>query len=134
MNATQRPSILDVSLRCLTLPLSWLAVAILLINDHLFKALTPSWLTGKLSDFAGLFFFPFVLAALLSLPLDRLHVSPRKAGGLVIFITGICFALIKTVPTINVFASEALSRVIGYRTTFALDPTDLLALVVLLPA
>ena len=134
MNATQRTSTLDASLRCLAHPLSWLAVAILLCNDHLFKTLTPSWFTGKLSDFAGLFFFPFVLAALLSLPLDRLRASSRKAGGLAILITGVCFALIKLVPVINSLASEVLSQVIGYRTTFVLDPTDLLALSMLLPA
>lgn len=134
MNADSRPSILGISLRCLTHPLTWLAVAILLINDHFLKALMSSWFTGKLSDFAGLFFFPFVLAALLSLPLDRLRVSPRRAGSLAILVTGICFALIKTVPTINLLAGQTLSRLIGYRTTFALDPTDLLALSMLLPA
>jgi hypothetical protein len=134
MNTTQRTSILDVSLRCLTHPLTWLTVALLLINDHLLKVLMPSWLTGKLSDFAGLFFFPFVLAALLSLPLDRLRVAPRRAGAFAIGITGVCFALIKTVPAINLFAGELFSRAIGYRTSFALDPTDLLALIMLLPA
>ncbi len=40
-----------------------------------------STFTDKLSDFAGLFFFPFVLAALLSLPLAWLRVSPRRVGG-----------------------------------------------------
>jgi hypothetical protein len=134
MNPPQRTSILDVSLRCLTHPFTWLAVAILLVNDHILKTLAPSWLTGKLSDFAGLFFFPFVLAALLSLPLDRLCVSPRRAGRLVILSTGLSFALLKLAPEINLLASEALSRVVGYRTTFSLDPTDLLALSMLLPA
>jgi hypothetical protein len=134
MYVTSRSSILDESLRCLTHPLSWLAVAILLCNDHLFKALIPSWLTGKLSDFAGLFFFPFVLAALLSLPLDRLRVSPHRAGGLAVFLTGISFALIKLAPAINLLAGELLSRVTGLRTIFTLDPTDLLALSMLFPA
>jgi hypothetical protein len=134
MSIDSRPNILDTSLRCLVQPVTWLAVAILLINDHLLKALTPSGLTGKLSDFAGLFFFPFILAALLSVPLDRLRVSPRRAGSLAIVITGVCFALIKTVPAINLFAGALFSRVIGYRTTIVLDPTDVVALIMLLPA
>jgi hypothetical protein len=134
MNSIRRMFIFDVSLRCLTHPLTWLAIALLVINDHLLKVLMPSWLTGKLSDFAGLFFFPFVLAALLSLPLDRLRVSSRRAGGCAIAITGVCFTLIKTVPAINLLAGDAFSQIIGYRTAFVLDPTDLLALSMLLPA
>src|SRR4051812_3923935 len=41
------------------------AVLVLAVNDHLLKGsgLLPGWLTGKLSDFAGLFFFPVLLAA-----------------------------------------------------------------------
>jgi hypothetical protein len=134
MSNPARPNILGTSLRCLTHPLSWLAVALLLCNDHLFKVLMPSWLTGKLSDFAGLFFFPFVLAAIASLPLDRLRVSPHRAGGLTIVITGVCFTLIKIVPAINLLAGEVLSRAIGYRTVFVLDSTDVVALIMLLPA
>ncbi len=134
MTQIRQSSILETSLRCLTHPLSWLAGAILLCNDHLFKALAPSWFTGKLSDFAGLFFFPFVLAALLSLPLAWLRVSPRRVGGLAIVITGVCFAMIKTVPVINLLTGEVFSRAIGYPTAFALDPTDLLALSMLWPA
>ncbi len=50
------------SLRCLQHPATWLSIALLLVNDHVLKVLYPSWITGKLSDFAGLFFFPFLLA------------------------------------------------------------------------
>ncbi len=39
-----------------------LALGMLIANDHLFKQLFPGWLTGKLSDVAGL----FVLGALLA--------------------------------------------------------------------
>jgi hypothetical protein len=34
-------------------------LCLLLANDFLFKQLFHNWLTGKLSDFAGLFIFPF---------------------------------------------------------------------------
>src|SRR5262245_66476670 len=41
------------------------AVLLLAVNDHLLKGwgLLPAWLTGKLSDFAGVFFFPLLLTA-----------------------------------------------------------------------
>jgi hypothetical protein len=42
-----------------TLPL--FAVAVLIVNDHVLKHRFPGLVTGKLSDFAGLFFFPLLL-------------------------------------------------------------------------
>ena len=41
-------------LRAFRHPAILLSIATLLLNDHLFKTLTPSWATGKISDFAGL--------------------------------------------------------------------------------
>ena len=43
--------------RLLTHPSFILALAILLLNDHFLKSTFPCWLTGKLSDFAGLYVF-----------------------------------------------------------------------------
>lgn len=42
------------------------ALVLLALNDHLWKGagVLPAWLTGKLSDFAGLLFFPLLLSAL----------------------------------------------------------------------
>lgn len=39
----------------LTSPVYLLALAVLLLNDHVLKELAPGFVTGKLSDFAGLF-------------------------------------------------------------------------------
>lgn len=44
-------------------PAAMAAVALLLVNDHVLKASSPGFLTGKLSDFAGLAFFPLVLVS-----------------------------------------------------------------------
>ncbi|MCC6617494.1 MAG: hypothetical protein IT341_00485 [Chloroflexi bacterium] len=33
------------------------AIGLLLLNDHVLKTTTPGFVTGKLSDFAGLAFF-----------------------------------------------------------------------------
>lgn len=45
-------------------PVAVLGLAVLLVNDHVLKAAVPGWWTGKLSDVAGLAFFPFLLVAL----------------------------------------------------------------------
>ena len=41
------------------------SVLLLFVNDHILKAATPSWLTGKLSDVAGLIAAPLLLQALI---------------------------------------------------------------------
>jgi len=68
------------SLRALGHPLSLASVALLVANDHLLKRAYPSVLTGKLSDFAGLFFFPFLLTALFGLAGHALVRRPFAAG------------------------------------------------------
>jgi hypothetical protein len=40
------------------------AVALLVLNDHLLKGLWPGAVTGKLSDLAGMVFFPLLLQGL----------------------------------------------------------------------
>lgn len=47
-------------------PLPLLAVVLLVLNDHVFKAAFHNTLTGKVSDFAGCFFLPLFVSALLS--------------------------------------------------------------------
>ena len=125
---------LAISLRGLKHPLTLASIGLLLLNDHVLKAAVPSPLTGKLGDFAGLFFFPFLLAAFLSLFLDRLRVTPRRTAALAFGITLVWFALIKTVPEANALMVDALSRLLGAPVQIVRDPTDLLALVVLVPA
>ena len=51
-------------------PIVALAVGLLLVNDHVLKAASPSPLTGKLSDFAGLAFFPLLLVSLWEVATD----------------------------------------------------------------
>lgn len=48
-------------------PLVLGSVAVLVLNDHLLKAAVGSWWTGKLSDVAGLVFFPVLLLAAVEL-------------------------------------------------------------------
>jgi hypothetical protein len=42
-------------------PIVLLAIGILLINDHVLKSAWPGAVTGKLSDIAGLVFFPLLV-------------------------------------------------------------------------
>jgi hypothetical protein len=123
---------LDTSLRCLVHPATLSCVLLLLLNDHVLKAAAPSWITGKLSDFAGLFFFPFLLAALLSVVLDRVRFPVAGAGMLAIGVTGVAFTLIKTTSWANTQILEFLSNGLGIPSQILLDPTDLIALPVLL--
>jgi hypothetical protein len=55
------------------LPSSLAAVALLALNDHVLKAQVPGFWTGKLSDLAGLYFFPFFLLSVVAtvLPMAR---------------------------------------------------------------
>lgn len=123
---------LENSLRCLKHPVTLLSIGLLLVNDHILKVVVPSWLTGKLSDFAGLFFFPFLLA--IGFGLLFRHISAKTIGALAFGVTAIWFTLIKTTTWGNAFTEESISRLLGVPVQIILDPTDLIALVVLFPA
>ena len=95
------------------------------LNDHFLKFISPGFLTGKLSDFAGLVFFPLLLELFIR--------SRRIAVGL----TGIGFVLVKGThwgcDLWNRFFTEVY-RILGSEAHAALlrDPGDLIALVALL--
>ncbi len=123
-----------ISLRALRHPLTLISIGLLLLNDHVLKAATPSVVTGKVSDFAGLFFFPFLLAAIFGLLFDRLRLPPRDAAALAFGTTLVWFMLIKTWLPANALTARLITQFVGLPVHFALDPTDLVALIVLLPA
>lgn len=122
------------SLRCLQHPLSLASIALLLLNDHVFKVFFPSWLTGKLSDFAGLFFFPFIVAAGLSILLSKFNLQPRFIGQVSFSLVCIWFFLLKTSSYINSIASQFASHFVGFPTQFSLDWTDLIGLTAMILA
>lgn len=85
-------------LAALTHPFWWAALVVLVVNDHWLKGSSvPGWLTGKLSDFAGLIVAPVLLACLVGGGRQRraacfgfvaggfvaINVSPAAAEGLV---------------------------------------------------
>jgi len=125
---------LPAALHALTHPAALLGLGLLILNDHLLKTLTPSPLTGKLSDFAGLFVLPFFFITLLALPGDMLEVSSRRVAAFSFAFSGLWFAALKTLPPINALSSKALEWLLGRPLLLVCDPTDLAALLSLYPA
>lgn len=114
------------STRMLLHPL-WLgALALLVLNDHALKGsgLLPGWLTGKLSDFAGLLVAPAVLASLL-------RVTSRRGFLGAHLVIGVVFSAIKLAPE-AARAVEGLMALTPLPWRITVDPTDLIALPVLL--
>ncbi|WP_433382538.1 hypothetical protein [Streptosporangium sp. CA-115845] len=114
-------------------PATVAATFVLLVNDHLLKALWPGPVTGKLSDVAGLLVAPPVLALafLPALALTRAgpfsSVLARLAAPVAIVATGVGFTLVKTTEAGAELASRAWTLVAGPSRVLA-DPTDLVAL------
>lgn len=90
------------------------AVAVLALNDHVGKTRYPGWWTGKVSDLAGV----VVVATLAAV------VAGRRIG---LAATAVAFVALKVVPG----GAEAAAPALGGVTLR--DPTDLVALLALLP-
>jgi hypothetical protein len=80
-------------------PLALSAVALLLLNDHVLKGLWPGLVTGKLSDVAGLAFFPALLESgwrvFRPQAADRLAIRRVTVAAIV---SGLVFAAVKSAP------------------------------------
>jgi hypothetical protein len=77
-------------------PVSLAAIALLIVNDHVLKAAWPGLVTGKLSDVAGLVFFPLLLAAVAQQLRPGLRLRPTVAA--CALLTALVFAAIKLSP------------------------------------
>jgi hypothetical protein len=106
-------------------PVTLVALATLLVNDHLLKAAWPGIVTGKLSDVAGLVLAPPLLATLVLLVAPR--APTRAVAVLAMAAVGTAFAIVKTVPGAAAVASSAWS-VLNGPSVVRPDVTDLLAL------
>jgi len=80
-------------------PVVLASIAVFIANDHVLKGAAPGWLTGKLSDVAGLVFFPLLVVAgweLLRSAFGR-RVDPSARSLIVaVVVTALAFASIKT--------------------------------------
>lgn len=84
--------------KALVHPLVVGAVLVLIVNDHLLKRAMPGLITGKLSDVAGLVFFPLTLAVALAWLARRAgrRAEPVRLVASTAVLTGVVFALVKT--------------------------------------
>jgi hypothetical protein len=76
-------------------------LVLLLVNDHLLKVHYPSWLSGKLSDVAGLVLLPFVLLALADLAAmasPRIPAPGRRAVIASVLLTAATFTAVQATP------------------------------------
>jgi hypothetical protein len=109
------------SLRALAHPGAVLALVVLVLNDHVLKEAWPGWVTGKLSDVAGLVIAPLLLSALLAVAR-----APRPAA-FALAATGLGFTFCKT-SDIGAAATSSVWSIFGTPTMIRADVTDLIAL------
>ena len=111
-----------------------LAMILMTLNDHWLKYEFPSFLTGKLSDFLGLYFTPLFLLALFitSARFCKIKITPSIFQRWALFFIILCdviFILIKISPK----SAEIYLQVIEVfftRGAVIQDPWDLLALLI----
>jgi len=124
-----------------------LAIALLVFNDHVLKEVWPGLVSGKLSDFVGLLFFPLLIQAVVEVgwaAVGRWRRPSHKLLVSAIGLTAIAFAAIKTLPAANALVADLLGRaqwlisvgILGSTgrpgpVSIALDVTDLVALPIL---
>jgi hypothetical protein len=129
-------------------PIPLMAIAVLVVNDHALKPAFGNALTGKLSDAAGLVFFPLFLQALVELAQSAARASWRPSRAVIAacaVLTAVTFAATNLAepaaelyrhglgllqwPFRAVAAGAAGAGVPGPTPVqHTLDPTDLLAL------
>ena len=109
------------AVRTLASPGFVLALVVLVLNDHVLKQAYPGWVTGKLSDVAGLVVAPLLLAV----PLTLLRVP--RALLVSMALTGLGFTLTKT-SAAGAATTSDLWSLTGIPTHIRADVTDLLAL------
>ncbi len=95
------------------------------LNDHVLKYRFPGTLTGKLSDCAGMFYFPIFLAALVVL-----FSGKELSRGLTlatIAVADFLLVAVKTLPAVAAFVDEIFARHL-FASRIITDPSDLVAL------
>ncbi len=111
-------------------PWPLLAVMILALNDHILKTRFPGFITGKLSDFVGLFYFPIFLAAIIVL-LTGQRFSRRLTLGMIVC-ADVLLISVKLSPVLAAFVDSIFGRYL-FTTHLVADPTDLAALIMNYP-
>lgn len=95
-----------------------IGLVLLLLNDFIFKEIYGNWLTGKLSDFAGLFIFPLFWTA----------IFPKNKNK-IFLLTAVFFIFWKS--PYSEFLLDSWNRFVFFEIARVVDYSDLMALVVL---
>ena len=93
-------------------PATLVALGLLILNDHVLKAAYPGAITGKLSDLAGLAFFPILVVGAWEIVLavtGHWRRPSNRALSIAIGGTAAVFTLVKTWPV----AAEAFAWGLG---------------------
>jgi hypothetical protein len=132
MQSRERGAVAGVPIACLAHPWCLSAILCLLLNDHVLKGRAPPALTGKLSDFAGLFFFPYLVGLAILL---ASRAEPSRVRGWAFGLTALWFASAKTTALGHDLTVAIVELLLGAgATVIERDPTDVVALVALVPA
>lgn len=92
-------------------PVPVLAIVVLLLNDHWWKFAFTGWWTGKISDFAGMVFFPLLLQAFVELVDRREPFRPRRSQLIgCALATGLVFGS----TNVSAFAADAYRVGLGW--------------------
>ena len=98
MKHQQYPLVLTKNIPYLTHPFVLAALVLTALNDHYFKYKYPGLVTGKISDFTGLFFFPLLLNAFfefIKAPMCQHKILKQKQIILFILFTDFLFIIFK---------------------------------------
>lgn len=127
----------SVSLRLLSSPLGVFLLVIWFLNDVWIKSAYPGLISGKLSDFAGVFLTPHILTAIIGLALSFFKKPGEKSyfHEFYIFIVSILVTTtLFTLINLNQSYNDLLSITIWNRTGGVADPYDLFAFIMLIPS
>ncbi len=117
------------SLYSISDPIAIGAVVLMLLNDHMFKQLWPSWWTGKLSDFAWVVFMPFLLALPLAwLVPRRVRNHETTVAWLAFGALGVSYGLFNTVEAFHALIVRLMSLTLQQDVAFVRDSTDVISL------
>lgn len=115
-------------------PIPLAAVTMMALNDHWLKYEYPSWWTGKLSDFAGVFYLPIFLLALRVFIRQLLGKEDPVGKSLTklnfwaaVLFTDLLLILVKLSAPFARFVETAFAESL-FRIQIIQDPSDLIAL------
>ena len=110
-------------------PLILGAMFVYFANNLILQRWIPSQLTGKISDFAWLFFVPIVVYSFWGKIFPR--IARSQIGVFVWGFIGVGFVLVKANPAVNQIVSNGISDLFNVPVAIIVDPWDNIALIAL---